>query len=422
MAETVKLADEATADLREDFKMTELGPLPHEWEVLPLGEIARITMGQSPPSSTYNTDGRGLPFLQGKAEFGELFPTPVKWCSAPQRVARRGSVLISVRAPVGDVNLADTDYCIGRGLACICGNEKLDNEFLFFYLKQAGKYLESRGSGTIFNSITKDVLRCFPVPLPPLTEQRPIAHVLRCVKLAKEATHKSIAAARELKKSLMRYLFTYGPVPVEEAERVPLKETEIGPVPPKWEVKAFEDAFVGTARAPKVKRSDYRPVGRVPVIDQGKDFIAGFVDNVEPYQRTLPVIVFGDHTRIFKFVNFPFVVGADGTKVLIPNYDLFEPRFLFYALTRVDLPSRGYNRHFHLLREVSLPLPPLHEQRKIACILQAVDRKIEAEEQRKAALDVLFKTLLHLLMTGRMRVKDLPLPEAEGVLPGAFRE
>ncbi|GIV04285.1 MAG: hypothetical protein KatS3mg015_3115 [Fimbriimonadales bacterium] len=102
-------------ELAEGFKMTELGPLPEEWEVVRLGDVAGLTMGQSPPSSTYNLHGSGLPFLQGKAEFGEMYPHPVKWCEAPVRIAKEGTVMISVRAPVGGTNLADRDYCIGRG-------------------------------------------------------------------------------------------------------------------------------------------------------------------------------------------------------------------------------------------------------------------------------------------------------------------
>ena len=425
MAETVKLADEATADLPEGFKITELGPLPEDWQVVPLDMVAVIG-GSKADLSPHEP----IPFIpMSLIPEDSLYIT--NWELRGRKDVRSG---IPVRE--GDLLLAKITPCLENGKQGIVNGlpngwayastevypiralDSLDIEFLALYLKheRVRHNLASKMEGTTGRQrLPKSVLQALPIPLPPVHEQRIIVSVLRTVQRAKEATKKVLAAARELKKSLMRYLFTYGPVPVEEAGRVPLKETEIGPVPAKWAVKAFKDAFVGTARVPKVKRSDCRPVGMVPVIDQGKDFIAGYVDNVEPYERMLPVIVFGDHTRIFKFVDFPFVVGADGTKVLIPNYDLFEPRFLFYALTRVDLPNRGYNRHFHLLREISLPLPPLHEQREIARILHAVDQKIETEEQRKAALDVLFNTLLHLLMTGKMRVKDLPVPETKGV-------
>jgi type I restriction enzyme, S subunit len=103
------------------------------WIQSSLGELCHITMGQSPPSDTYNTEKNGLPFFQGKAEFSDLYPVPQKWCSKPQKEADEGDILISVRAPVGDVNIADQYCCIGRGLAAI----KYDKcpRFIFYFFK-----------------------------------------------------------------------------------------------------------------------------------------------------------------------------------------------------------------------------------------------------------------------------------------------
>ena len=100
MAELCSVSTGDFTDLPAGYRMTDLGPLPEEWRVVRLGEVAILTMGQSPPSTTYNTVAQGMPFLQGKAEFGEIYQDPIKWCSKPQRIAPKGSVLISVRAPV----------------------------------------------------------------------------------------------------------------------------------------------------------------------------------------------------------------------------------------------------------------------------------------------------------------------------------
>ena len=91
------------------------------WILEPLAAIAHVAMGQSPPSTTYNMTGEGLPFLQGKFEFGEVYPTPVRFCSKPLRVAEQDDILVSVRAPVGPVNLSPAKCCIGRGLAAVRG-------------------------------------------------------------------------------------------------------------------------------------------------------------------------------------------------------------------------------------------------------------------------------------------------------------
>src|SRR5512145_2270842 len=105
--------------------------LPEGWEWKKLDEVSDVIMGQSPPGDTYNETGNGMPFLQGKAEFTHYCPKHVKYTTNPSKVAPEGSILISVRAPVGDVNIANLDYCIGRGLASISLKDG-DNKFLFY--------------------------------------------------------------------------------------------------------------------------------------------------------------------------------------------------------------------------------------------------------------------------------------------------
>ena len=257
-------------------------------------------------------------------------------------------------------------------------------------------------------NLSKRDFKRVPVVLPPLPEQHAIADALCTVQQAKEATEQVIEATRELKKSLMRYLFTYGPVPISEAGKVPLKETGIGSVPEHWAVVGFEGSIMNRKiRVSKVKKRDYKSKGRFPIIDQGQSSVAGYWDDVKDvYHGPLPVIIFGDHTRLFKFVDMPFVCGGDGARVLHPNTDNFDPAFLFFALLNLDIPNRGYNRHFGVLREQKLPLPPLHEQQTIASILELVDSKLQAEENKKQAFVALFNTLLLNLMEGKIRLPE----------------
>jgi type I restriction enzyme S subunit len=130
----------------------------------PLPKVCSIQMGQSPPSSDYNEVGNGIPFFQGKAEFGPLYPTPCKWIEKPIRIAEPNDVLLSVRAPVGAVNFANTRCCIGRGLAALrfSGNPK----YLYYFLLSKQHYLDSLGTGTTFKAINKDALEGLEVPLP----------------------------------------------------------------------------------------------------------------------------------------------------------------------------------------------------------------------------------------------------------------
>ncbi len=114
---------------------TWLSNLPAGWTWTTLDEISEIILGQSPPSATYNTDGDGLPFYQGKREFGKLYPTPRKWCTAPKRIAEKGDVFISIRAPVGPTNICTEKSAVGRGLAAIRGLSGIESFFILYLLR-----------------------------------------------------------------------------------------------------------------------------------------------------------------------------------------------------------------------------------------------------------------------------------------------
>ncbi|MCR4428257.1 MAG: restriction endonuclease subunit S [Caldiserica bacterium] len=211
---------------------------------------------------------------------------------------------------------------------------------------------------------------------------------------------------------------------VLSSEPPKFKETPLGPLPEDWEVVSFVDS-IGDQKfsVGKVQRQHYKSAGRFPIIDQGQSPIAGYWDDPrDVYQGPLPVIVFGDHTRVFKFVEFEFVCGADGTKVLLPNTNKFDPEFLFFTFLNLDIPSRGYNRHFHLLKEQYVPLPPLPEQRAMAYVLRTVQRAKEATEKVIQAMRELKKSLMrHLFTYGPVPIKEaerVTLKETEiGLIP-----
>ena len=162
------------------FKQTEIGEIPEDWEVIKLGDEQNfeLIMGQSPPSSTYNKNCNGLPFLQGNSEFGAISPKATIYCSAPAKEADKGDVLISVRAPVGEVNIANQKYCIGRGVGAIRAKNGVHNFYLFYYFESVKNKLDSISGGSTFKAITKGQIETFQIPLPPVPEQKSIAEIL----------------------------------------------------------------------------------------------------------------------------------------------------------------------------------------------------------------------------------------------------
>ena len=144
-----------------------------------LDDVCAITMGQSPDSSTYNKERNGLPFFQGNADFGEIHPSVRMWCSEPSKIARENDILISVRARIGALNIANCECCIGRGLAALTVNNDIcTREYLWYALSSKIDELNSKGTGSTFKAVNKSTLSETEIPLPPLDEQRHIAATL----------------------------------------------------------------------------------------------------------------------------------------------------------------------------------------------------------------------------------------------------
>ena len=388
------------------FKETELGPLPEEWEVVRLGEVGNYINGYAFKPSDWSKIGKPIIRIQNLnnplASFnyynGEL---------DHKYLVKKGDILISWSASLGVYLWNGGDAWLNQHIFKVeLTNQKVLKDYFYFALLY---YFTSQAFTNLHGSTMKHIVKSkflnISIPLPPLEEQKAIAGILSTVQSAIEKTEKVINALKNLKKSMMKHLFTYGPVAEEEAEKVELKETEIGLIPKHWEVVRLGEVIKYYTPSKKLKQSDYKAFGKFPVIDQGQKYIAGFYDDeTMVFDKDLPVILFGDHTRIIKYIDFPFICGADGLKIIVPKEN-FHRKYFYYALLNLNIPSRGYNRHFTILREKLIPLPTLEEQQKIAQILQSIDQRIEKEEKYKNALQNLFKSLLHNLMTGKIRVR-----------------
>jgi type I restriction enzyme S subunit len=403
-------------ELPEGFKMTELGPLPEEWDVARLHSLGRISAGGSAPQGSQYFRGTN-PFVRVQHLDEDGYQVR-RWDLITEDAVRKyrlslfpsGTIVFpksgaSIRLEKRAV-LARPSYLVSHLCAIVPNKDVVDRDFLFFALRSIPLGAE-KAEGYPTLSLREIRQRC--VPLPPLPEQRAIARVLRTVQRAKEATERVIGALKELKKSLMQHLFTYGPVPVDQADQVRLKETEIGPVPEEREV-----VRLGHIARVRYGRAKPKGVGTVPVIGSGGRYAS----------TSKPLVL---HPTL--------VVGRKGTAGQVSLVD--EPswpsdttfylewlsndvnqRFVYHYLqvkplsgehARTTLPSLQKPD----LENYLLPLPTLPEQQAIAENLRSVDRKIEAEESRKQALEALFESLLHHLMTGKIRVKDLTVPGPE---------
>jgi type I restriction enzyme S subunit len=185
------------------YKDTPIGKIPVDWEVVKLSKTSEINMGQSPPSTDCNEEGDGLPFYQGNAEFGPKHPSPQKWCNRPKKIADEGDILISVRAPVGEINIAPHKCCIGRGIAAVKAKD-VDAGFLYQSVLWRRKALQKIAQGSTSQAINHKGFSEMLILLPPSPEQKKIAEILTTLDDAIEKTAQIIEKTKELKKGLLQ--------------------------------------------------------------------------------------------------------------------------------------------------------------------------------------------------------------------------
>ena len=430
-----------TDGVSSGYRMTELGLLPEDWEVVRLGEIFEETnvrvkdrenKTEIPILSITRHDGL---ILQSQKFEKRIASNNI----ANYKVIHRGEMVYGFPMDEGVIyflwnfekGAVSPVYYTWRLI------RKADPYYLDYALKSPimmSQYEKCMTRTVHRRRIVKpkDFIS-LKIPLPPLPEQKAIARVLRTIQDAIEATERVIAAAKELKKSLMRHLFTYGPVPLSERDRVRLKQTEIGPIPEDWEVVRLGDycrLFSGYA----FKSSDFVDSGIMVVkignLQNGTIIIDKRTSYFPPQKVTRQI----EKYRLYEGDVLIALTGATTGKIAVVPKE-FEGSLLNQRVGKFETFSRNLCRNFfrylclldffqkrikenilqsaqgnispRQIEQILIPLPPLSVQQKIARILKAVDDKIEAEEKKKEALQAFFKTMLHHLMTGKIRVKNI---------------
>ena len=419
-----------------EYKETELGLLPKEWEVVRLGDVAeKMKAGGTPLTNVKDYWENGdIPLVKVEDVVNadkfivqtNLSITKKGLEDSSAWLVPENSIILTMYGTPGEVAINKVPVAVTQNVMGIIKTKDIDTDFFYYALKYTKNYtLHLIADRTIFSHFTLAKAKNLIFPLPPLPEQKSIAFVLSTIQTAKEKTEQVIKATKELKKSMMKHLFTYGPVSLEEAEKVKLKETEVGMIPKEWEVVRLGDVakISSGGSAPQGRKyfNGDKPFIRVKHIDNESFTIKGFdlINNeaVKKYKLKLfpkGTIVFpksGASVYLEKRALLPldsFIV-SHLCAVNVNNNVLQE--FVFYFLIDKKLAERkaeGYpTLNLSEVKQVKIPLPPLPTQQKIASILSVIDEKIQAEENKKKALEDLFKSMLHNLMTGRIRVKDL---------------
>jgi len=408
------------------------------WSSITLRQVAHVEMGQSPPSEYVSErEGLGLPFLQGNAEFSEQHPHPRLWCRKPAKKASAGDALISVRAPVGEINSADQTYCIGRGLAAIRFTG-LHPGFGYHALGLYAEALRSVAQGTTFEAVGGNELRHLRFPQAPLPEQRRIAEILDTLDEAIRKTEQVIAKLQQMKQGLLHDLLTRGiddNGELRDPEQHPeqFKDSPLGLVPKAWNVAQFGQCLADTPQNGLYKPSTYYGDDGTPIIR-----IDGFYDGIltpVPAMKRLrlapqevstyalePGNILVNRVNSIDFVGKAALVPDLGQAVVFESnimrcrllVDRLLPGFGILWLTGAWARRWFFRRAKSAIAQASVNqtdvgqlrvvVPELGEQRRVVVVAKGVERRLTSESAQLAKLRTLKHGLMDDLLTGRVRV------------------
>ena len=358
-----------------------------------LKEFCDINMGQSPNSKTYNEQGDGLPFYQGNADFGKIHPKTRIWCSAPVKKAEAEDILISVRAPIGAMNIASEKCCIGRGVAALTPKEeKCDRKFLYYALESKVKELMLQGTGSTFKAINKKILEQTHIPEYNIDKQRYVANILSKVDLLIDKKEQQIEKTSELVKSRFIEMFD-GEYPEETLFNLCNIIDYRGKTPEKVESGL---PFI-TAKNVKMHHMALEPREYISKETYDKVMVRGFPKEGDVVFTTEAPL--GNVCRIPHF-DTEFYIGQ---RIVTMQTEELNPIYLEYALSAEEF-VRKYMRkssgstvkgiRVRLLEQLTIPVPLRVLQDDFANFVLQTDKSKLAVQKSLDELETLKKSLM----------------------------
>ena len=362
-----------------------------------LDSICGMKMGQSPDSSSYNENGKGIPFFQGNADFGVIHPTVRVWCDAPTKIAYEGDILISVRAPIGALNIANTECCIGRGLAALTVDETVcDKQYLWYGLASKVDELNSKGTGSTFKAISKNVLAETEIPLPTIDIQKQISlkldNVCNLISLRKQ----QLSKLDELVKS--RFIELFGDTP--DGEKVAMADicriiTDGTHQPPKFVSEGIPFLFVSNIVTNEIRYDAQKFISEETYAELIKRTPIAIGDIL------LSTVGSYGHPAVVK-TEKPFCFQRH-IAYLKPNADIVDSEYLRGAILSADVQRqidegvKGIAQktlNLSEIRKIRLPLPPIELQEQFAAFVEQTDKSKFEIQKSLEKLETLKKALM----------------------------
>ena len=409
----------------KEFKDTEIGRIPKEWEAIRFGDIVNLVKGRRPKEFVNERIKDSLPYLSAENLRNNNAVQFVKVSDDIILVDDGDLILIWDGSNAGEFFLGKRGVLSSTMVKILLKKKLYDSKFLFYLLKTKENYLKDQTKGTGIPHVDETILRSLVIPLPPSEEQQKIAEILSTVDEAIQKTDDIIAKTERLKKGLMQELLTRG---IGHKE---FKDTEIGKIPKEWEVVNLEGACVeitdGSHWSPKqVERSEYRIATVANLRETYIDIDSCKFISEEDYIRLVKQgdvprkddILFSKDGTIgitFTFKQDFYKIGLLSSIAIIrPNHEFLFSDFGAYALKSPNILMQitGWKTGTALrritlsnLKRLKIMLPPLQEQQKIAEILSTVDKKLETLKQEKVKLERIKQWFMEELLSGRIRVR-----------------
>ena len=362
-------------------------------------------MGQSPPSSSYNEGGTGIPFFQGKTDFGDIYPKTRLYCDAPAKIAHKNDILISVRAPVGPTNLAPFTCCLGRGLSAIRAKRDTDYLYLFRFMRFYAPELEKAGKGSTFESITRDDFAEIFLPLPSLEEQRRIAGILERADRLRRLRLQALEISDTYLQSVFLEMFGN-----EQNDRTTMSEVlskaknsiRTGPFGSQLLHSEFVDAGVAVLGIDNAVQNRF--VWAKPRFITPKKYEE--MKRYTVYPKDIIVTIMGTVGRCAIVPDMiPESINSKHLCCMTLNLEQFAPEFIHACflhhpplLKQLKDTQRGAimdGLNMELIKSLEIPLPPLELQRKFARVVQRHERLRAQQLEGVRLAQGLYDALLH---------------------------
>lgn len=380
------------------------------WKKVKLREVCKaISDGdhQPPPKAT-----SGIPFVtianikDNKFDFTNTMFVSREYYEKldSKRKAQEGDILYSVVGSFGIPVYIDNEceFVFQRHIAILRPNkEKILPEFLYYTMLSRDFYMraDAVALGAAQRTVSLTSLRAMEIELPPIRIQENIVKALKPYDQLIENNKKQIKLLEEVAQRIYREWFVDFHFPGYEDAKI------VNGVPDGWKNRTVGEVIEKPARSKQIMTSNYQKSGLIPIIDQSRDFIAGYTNDAEALvEKDVPVIVFGDHTRVLKYIQFPFAKGADGTQLIISNCDEMPQSLLYCSLVSIDLSNYHYARHFKYLKAEKVLIPTLEIANMFDKFCSEIFEEIQCKRNQIVKLTEARDRLLPKIMNGEVEI------------------